>query len=1057
VRSALFLFAVTHLTAFPVHFEPNQGQVKGRTEWTAQARGASVYITAQEVVFALGNGNAHMKFVGASPKRKGRGADPTGGYSNYFLGTAEKSWFTGIPHYDSLRYSNIYPGIDILYHNHRGDIEYDFLLAPGADPNQIELAFDRDIHIDPGGDLILGGLRQHRPHVTQDGHEISSEYLQTGPGRVRIKLARYGRTRPLTIDPVLDFSTYLGGPGVNAAFAIALDPSGNIYLGGDTQTPATPSLDPFQQPNGSVWQPFVMKLSADGQKVLYFSVFSSGYGTVFGLAVDSSGSVAAVGNTYTTQFPLKNAFEPAPALQYQTGFVLRLTPDGRSFAFSSYLGGSVFDVMQIVRIAPDGSIFVVGNSESPDFPLKNAYQSTLQGATDCTISKVSPQGALVFSTYFGTDGQDGCGGIEIAYDGTLWLAGGTHSPNLTLVNPIQAGSNPGPIYAAPFLAHFSADAKTLLYSTYVGGESFAGGGNLNMDDEGNIYISGAAGNAFLTLKDPYQSTITNGRQGFLMKFDPTGRNLLFSTYTPGSGSVAIDKSHNIYIAGIAFFPDFPQIDSISPFLGGGSDYDQDAFVMKFTSSGKSLIYSTLLSGSKADYALGLAVNDAGDVFVTGGTNSTDFPIKNAFQSKSSGGQDIFLAKISDNTSSQTGSLDVSPALIVFQYVQGSVAPTSQSVAVTGAEQYFVTTNASWLSALPSGSPNPPNNVQISVNAGSRAPGTYTGAVTIHPQSGAQVTTVNVTLTVFGPPAVISSVEPSMVAIGTDDTLITVHGSGFMPGASVYVSGVKWTQSPVNIADAQTITFKMLKENFSGLISYPVTVLNPLSVQSNAVVISVGSLAPVFSAASVVNSASYVPAPVAPGEIVVLFGQNFGSIDTTSVLFDNLPAKILYLTPTQLAATVPATAGNGQTTALQIQTSHDVFSAAVRLPVAPAAPGLFTSDASGSGQAAAVNQDNSVNGNSSPAPAGSVVALYATGGGRLTSDPLPRVSLLVTATIGGLDAQVLYSGIAPGEPDGVIQINVQIPAAIQPGAANILVNIGAISSQPNVTLTIGPRQ
>ncbi len=174
-----------------VHFEPNQGQVKGRTEWMAQARGAAVYITGPEVVFALGNDNAHMKFVGASPKPKGTGVDPTGGYSNYFLGKTEKSWFTGIPHYGSVRYTNIYPGIDIVYHSQDGNVEYDFVLAPGADPNLIELAFDRNVEINKDGDLILAGLRQHRPRVMQDGLEIE-ERVQTRqvPRRVHINLAQ---------------------------------------------------------------------------------------------------------------------------------------------------------------------------------------------------------------------------------------------------------------------------------------------------------------------------------------------------------------------------------------------------------------------------------------------------------------------------------------------------------------------------------------------------------------------------------------------------------------------------------------------------------------------------------------------------------------------------------------------------------------------------------------------------------------------------------------------------------------------------------------------------
>lgn len=859
-----------------LQFEPNQGQVKGRTEWMAQACSAAIYITAQEVVFALGNDNTHMKFVRASSKPKGTGIEPTGGYSNYFLGKTEKSWFTGIPHYDSVRYTNIYPGIDLLYYTQNGSVEYDFVLAPGADPNQIELAFDRDVRVDKNGELVLAGLRQHHPQVMQEGRKIASEYQRVSPRRVHIKLARYGRAHPLSIDPVLEFSTYLGGPGTDAASAIALDPSGNIYLGGNTQTPAAPTLDPFQQPNGSVWQPFVMKLSPDGQKILYFSVISSGYGGVFSVALDSTGSAVAVGNTFTTQFPVKNAFETAPAIQFETGFVLKLTPDGRSFVFSSYLGGSVLDVMDLVRIAPDGSIYVAGSSDSPDFPVKNAYQSAYPGGVDCTIAKVSAQGSLQFATYFPAS----CPALEITHDGSFWFSGSVASDGLPLVNPIQTGSNSGPIWGAAYIARMSGDGQSLIYSTYIGGESFFGGASLILDDEENIYIAGGAGNAFLALKDPCQTLWTNDRQGYLMKLDSSGRNVIFSTYTPSLGIPAVDKSHNIYLAGTAFSADFPQIDSISPFLGGGSLYDQDAFLMKFASSGKSLIYSTLLSGSKADSALALALDDAGNAYVTGVTGSSDFPVKNAYQAKPGGGQDILLAKISDDSSGNAGPLQTSPGITTFQFIQGSPAPASQSVAVTGLEQYSVSTNATWLSATPTGSPSPPNNVQINVSPGSLAKGTYAGAVTLHPQSGAPITAVAVTLNVFGPPAVISSIDPALVSIGADDTLITIHGSGFLPGAAVYVSGIKWADSPVTVVDYQTITFKMAKENFSGLVSYPVTVLNSLSVQSNSVALSVGNPAHAFTAASVLNAASYAPAPVSAGQrlsraIGGLYGQRRG--------------------------------------------------------------------------------------------------------------------------------------------------------------------------------------
>jgi len=187
--------------------------------------------------------------------------------------------------------------------------------------------------------------------------------------------------------------------------------------------------------------------------------------------------------------------------------------------------------------------------------------------------------------------------------------------------------------------------------------------------------------------------------------------------------------------------------------------------------------------------------------------------------------------------------------------------------------------------------------------------------------------------------------------------------------------------------------------------------------------------------------------------VVIFGSNFGSIDATNVLFEHLPGKVIYVTPTQLVATVPAGAGNRSSIIVEVQTSHDVYSAPVTVDMAPASPALFTSDATGKGQAAAINQDSTVNDQGHPAPAGSVVAFHATGGGALTTDTLPRVGLPVSATIGGLDAQVLYAGLAPGQPDGMIQINVQVPVGLTRGTAAVVVKIGDSSSQQIVTLAV----
>jgi uncharacterized protein (TIGR03437 family) len=1046
MRWCLFLMCqLSSLYGFTLHFEPNLGQVKGRTEWMAQAHGAAVYVTGPEVVFANGGDNIHMHFVGASRKSKSTGVEPLGAYSNYFFGPTEKTWFTGIPQFGSVRYANLYRGIDIAYHSSDNDVEYDFLLAPGANPEQIELAFDREVHIDGHGDLIAGALRQHRPRVVQEGQEIASEYELTLNNHVRIKLGRFGRQGPLTIDPVLEFSTYLGGPGVDLSLAVGLDASGNILVGGTGQTPATPTLDPFQQTNSIASGAYLLKLTPDAKHVLYYTYFSSQRLT--GLHVNADGTLVVNGSADPGSIPLKNAFQSACV--DKCGFIGKLSPDGRSLLFFSYLAPGSLAVDQ------GGNAFVVGATTIPDLPTKNAFQPSLMGShNNCFISKVSATGEWLLSTYFGSAGGAYCTGAAIGDAGSLVITGYGGSPDFPLKSATQTQANPGSI-GTPFLVKMTPDGQSLLLSTYIGGENFSGiAMAVATDQRGQIYVEGRAFNPFMTLKNPYQSAWRNDLYGFLMKLDASGQNLIYSTFfATWFQNLAVDPNENVYGIGIATSPDIALKNSLQEFLGGGVT-NADASLTKFAASGDSLLYSTLIGGTNQEAPLGIAVDSAGSAYVVGETYSTDFPIKNAYQTQFGGGlTDGWLAKISDNSGSTASSpFQITPARADFQFVQGGPAPAIQSVAVTGLEGYFVTTSPTWISAQPTG-PAPPNNVQISVNPAGLAPGTYTGAAVLHPLSGAPVATIDVSAVVYAPAPVLTSVNPALVAIGSDDTLVTITGSGFVPGATLLVGNVLWTTTPVTIVNSTTITFKLPKLYFSGLTNYPIAVQNPKSLASNGLSIAVGNPAPAIAAGGVANAASYAPPPVSVGELVAIFGSHFGSSDTTTVLFEHLPGKIIYVTPTQLVATVPAAAGNRSSITVEVQTSHDVISAPVIVDMDPAAPALFTSDASGKGQVAAINQDNTVNGTIHPASAGSIIGLFATGGGALTTDTLPRVALPVSATMGGLDAQVLYAGVAPGEPEGVIQINVQVPTGVTPGSVEVVVKVGDASSQPGATLVV----
>ena len=1035
MRYFLFAFLFVRALAQPLHFEPNCGQVKGRTEWTAGVGGAHVFLAGNEAKF----GDVHMRLVGARRIGKLEGLEPTGGYSSYFVGRDEKSWVTGVPHFARVRQRSVYPGIDVVFYASDRNVEYDFLVAPGADPRRIELAFDKEVKIEVNGDLMLaGGVRQHRPRVFQDGREITAEYRITSQQRVQIALANYDHTRPLTIDPVVEFATYLGGPGTDHFAPAMFDAAGNIILSGTTQTPASPSLDPFQQPNTVFFQAAVIKMTPDAKRVIFFFVLGSG--TSGGIAAAPDGGLVLTGQTISASFPLKNAYQTEYTAAFGTGFFAKVSADGRSLIYSSYLGGSNHDFTWSVAVDPAGNAFIIGQTSSADYPIKNALQKTFAGATDCTITKLAPSGAVLFTTFLGGPGFDGCGSPTLKTDGSLFFTAGAGVARLYGPEPTS-----GIVFAT-----MDPEGRSVKFKGFPGSEDFNGAvDRMVLDKRGNIYIKGRAFNSFLPLKNAFQTTWFSDLTGFFMKLDPTADSIIFSSFWGGTrgviqGGIAVDSDESFYLYGTAYSDDLPLKNSLQPWRGGGVLYERDAFLAKFAPSGRSLIYSTYLGGNGSDSVDGVLLDGNGNVYVGGQTSSTDLPIKNAFQPKFGGGDgDGFLMKLVDQSMAASSPVQTSPSRLTFRFVQGGPNPEPQSVAVTG-EAYFLTTSPLWIAATPVGSPVPPNSVKVTVNASGFSPGQYAGSVVLHPQSGADVSTVDVVLIVQAAAPVITSVEPGLVQVGSDDTVVTVRGSGFVAGASLYVDGIPWTLSPVNVVDSKTLTFTMPRLYLSGITAHPIAVVNPQSPQSNSISLSVGQLGPTIANGGIVNAASYAAGPVAAGEIVVIYGSNFGDPTKIRVLFDTFPTTLIYATPTQIAATVPRTVANRQTTSVVIQ-SGDVFSSPVILNVTAAAPALFTADSTGAGQASALNQDYGINGVTNPAERGSVIQLFGTGGGLLTREALPQVTLPISATIDGIDSLIQFAGAAPGLPEGVLQVNLFIPAGARVGSVPVVVKIGDATS------------
>ncbi len=647
--NSLLAIALTGANALAANgslwFEPNMGQVTGRTQWIARSAGAMTYITGPEVVFASTH-SEHMKLVGAAASPTMEGVEPLGSYSNYYIGQNEKNWFTGIPHYARVRYRNVYRGIDLVYYANGRNLEYDFVVASGADPNQIQLAYSEPIKID-GGDLVVAGIRQRKPKVFQDGREIAANYRIKAENHLELALSKFDRRLPLTIDPIVEYSTYLGGNGEDHGRTIGVDAAGNAYIAGTNQSPNYPVLDPFQQPSGSGLHVFVAKMNPAGNKLLSYTYVGGSYQDVVNnIAVDAAGNTYLCGSTTSIDFPTKSAFQAAYGGGYYDAFVVKLSPVGK-IIYSSYLGGGRDDIARHVIVDTMGNAYITGYTTSSDFPVRNAMQPTPASQGDAFVTKLAPSGsALVFSTYLGGSGSDGGSGIAMDADGNLFVVGNTGSLDFPTKSPFQASLNN--LFGNAFLTKLSASGQTILYSTYLGGKQFASATDVAVDRTG-IYFMGTTAGDF-PLKRPFQDTYGGGQLDlFVAKFNLQGDSLIYSTYLGGSdvefeGGFALGADGSAYVAAYTYSSDFPAKNSLQPFITASSGYRDDGVLAKFSTDG-SLAYSTFFGGHGTNGLFGVAVDSAGAVYVTGSSNAEDYPVKNAFQDHfGGGGRDIVITK-----------------------------------------------------------------------------------------------------------------------------------------------------------------------------------------------------------------------------------------------------------------------------------------------------------------------------------------------------------------------------------------------------------------------------
>ena len=654
------------LEQLPLLFEENLGQAPPEIRYVAWGTHFGVFMSSQKMTWMIPNGFGHkveMHLDGARQRPELVAEEKLPTMRAYIKGSDPAGWHSSIRTYRKVRYREPYPGIDLLVYGREGGIEYDFVAQPGADPGAIRLRFEGmdKMALDSNGELILttptGEIRQKKPFAYQwiqgRQQEVDSSFRLLDHHTVAFETGSYDRSLALTIDPILVFSTYLGGSKEESMESIAVDSQGNMYVAGSTGSTDYPRVGAFQENFAGGGTPLgdivVSKLDSSGS-FLAFSTFVGGSSTDIGrsVAVDPQGGVYVAGTTFSANFPATaGAFQTT--CSGQCPFVVKLTPDGSGVAYATFVGSS--GDAGAMDVDANGQAVITGRTSNSSFPVQNAFQANKKGAFDSFVSKLNSTGnALVFSTYLGGTGDDNLGGEpDIAVDaaGNIYVTGATRSADFPTMNPVQS------VHGGMddvFVTKFNPQGG-LIYSTYLGGEQADHGRGIAADANGNAYVTGETKSSNFPTMAPFQQSFGGGAavgDAFLSKVAPNGNSLILSTYLGGTlgeraHAVAVDELNRPVVVGFAA-DGFPLKNAFRDFEG------QDAFVTKFAADGSSLIYSVNLGGLGGESATSVATL-ATRVFVAGNTNKANFPVLEALQPRPAGGtNEAFLLQISEQGS-----------------------------------------------------------------------------------------------------------------------------------------------------------------------------------------------------------------------------------------------------------------------------------------------------------------------------------------------------------------------------------------------------------------------
>ncbi len=713
-------------------FIENQGQIADeQVRFYAKTFGGAIYVTKEgEMVYSFikseSNHNPKKrrietkpdsettqiitfkeKLVGAST-RSPEGSEKGETKVNYFVGNDPNKWKTNLSTYEVVSLGEVYQGIDLRLKAYGKNVEKIFAVKPGADPGAIKLKIDRGaaLEINENGELEvdtgLGVVSFAKPLAYQEingkrqevkvAYLLKNSELRTPNPELAygFEVLEYDKSVPLIIDPVLAYSTYLGGSGGDSGYGIAVDGSGNIYITGTTASTNFRTVGPIQASNAGSIDVFVTKINAPGNALVY-STYLGGGGDDYGdrIAVDGSGNVYLTGYTTSTDFPTVSASQPTYRGGTFDAFVTKINASGNALVYSTYLGGSGADSGNAIAVDGSGNVYLTGTTSSINFPTSEyPVQNLNAGGSDAFVSKIDASGTLVYSTYLGGNGDDYGFGIAADTFRNIYVTGRTKSTDFPGPKTIQSTPFPsvGGGYWDAFVAKIDASGTfpylTLVYSTYLGGDYGEDGYAIAVDSSQNVYITGTTHSTNFPTVNSIQASNAGASDCFVTKINPAGSTFVYSTYLGGNfddvcEGIAVDGSGNVYITGSTISANFPTSNPIQINNAGLVD----VFVTKINPAGSALVYSTYLGGSGEDQSRGIAVDGSGNVYLAGSTSSTNFPISSSpIQGSNAGGTDVFVAKIGDRlltvTKSGTGTGTVTSSL--FGINCGPVCTNAQS-------------------------------------------------------------------------------------------------------------------------------------------------------------------------------------------------------------------------------------------------------------------------------------------------------------------------------------------------------------------------------------------